>query len=79
MVVTPIGKPHSSGLSGGQKAGISIGVILGVGLIGGLVWWFIRRRRKARKEALIHYEVICLIIFNIDFLGFLRLIKLFKF
>lgn len=47
---TPVGS--GGGLSGGAIAGIVVGVIVGVGLIVGLaMWWFMRRRRKAKKSA----------------------------
>lgn len=37
---------HAEGISSGAKAGIAIGVILGVGLIAALAFFFIRRKRK---------------------------------
>ncbi|KAA8651749.1 hypothetical protein EYZ11_000005 [Aspergillus tanneri] len=38
-----------SGLSGGAKAGIAIGVILGVGLIAGLIFFFLRKKKRGEK------------------------------
>lgn len=46
---TPVG--GSRGLSGGAIAGIVVGVVVGVALIAGLaVWWFLAKRRKAKKS-----------------------------
>lgn len=46
---TPVG---GGGLSGGAIAGIVVGVVVGVGLIAGLAaWWFLAKRRKAKRTA----------------------------
>lgn len=48
---TPLG---GGGLSGGAIAGIVVGVVVGVALIAGLgAWWFLAKRRKARKGAVL--------------------------
>ncbi|KAI9758711.1 MAG: hypothetical protein M4579_002886 [Chaenotheca gracillima] len=48
--LTPTQLPNG-GLSSGAKAGIGVGVVLGVLLVLGLIAWFIlRRRRKARLQ-----------------------------
>ncbi|KZZ90075.1 Src-domain containing protein [Ascosphaera apis ARSEF 7405] len=49
----------SSGMSGGGKAGIAIGIIAGVGLIGALIAFFVlrkRRRQPAGSEELVDNE-----------------------
>lgn len=46
---TPVG--DGGGLSGGAIAGIVVGVVVGVALIAGLAaWWFLAKRRKAKKS-----------------------------
>nr|POF22132.1 hypothetical protein CFP56_36219 [Quercus suber] len=47
-----VASPNSSdsnGLSGGAIAGIAIGVVLAIALLGGLAFWFWRRRRANRQ------------------------------
>ncbi|KUL88670.1 hypothetical protein ZTR_05177 [Talaromyces verruculosus] len=41
----------SNGLTGGAKAGIAIGVLGGIGLIAGLVLFWLHKQRKNREEA----------------------------
>ena len=36
-------KPDTSGLTGGEKAGIAIGVIVGVAAIGIALWLYVKR------------------------------------
>ncbi|KAK4495244.1 hypothetical protein PRZ48_013573 [Zasmidium cellare] len=42
--------PKQSGLSGGAIAGIVVGVVGGLVIIGGLLWWFCWRKRKDKKK-----------------------------
>lgn len=43
--------PSSNNLKGGAIAGIVIGVIAGVALLAGLLWFLLRRNRKAGPNA----------------------------
>lgn len=45
-------KDENSGLSQGQIIGISVGVVAVVGIVGAIVWRFIRERKQRYKEAL---------------------------
>ncbi|KAJ5711329.1 hypothetical protein N7488_005485 [Penicillium malachiteum] len=41
---------QSTGMSSGAKAGVAIGVILGVGLIAALIFFFIRKKRRNDRD-----------------------------
>jgi hypothetical protein len=41
----------STGISGGAIGGIVVGAVAGIALIAGLVWFFMRRSKKAKSEA----------------------------
>ena len=50
---TPVKSSDSSGISGGAIAGIVVGAIAGLAIVGGLVWFFMRRRKQSTS----HYSM----------------------
>lgn len=44
-------KSSSGGMSGGAKAGLAIGILLAIGVLAGLIFFCVRRRRTRRNEA----------------------------
>lgn len=53
---TTAAPPESDGLSGGAIAGVTVGVVVGVLAIAAGMFWFLWRKRKARKQVA-HTEI----------------------
>ncbi|KAI4200354.1 MAG: hypothetical protein LQ350_004002 [Teloschistes chrysophthalmus] len=46
----PNASHQSSGMSGGAKAGLAIGILLAIGLVAGLIFFCYRRKKKSQQE-----------------------------
>lgn len=47
---TASSSPSDTGMSGGAKAGLAIGIILAIGLIAGAIFFVLRRKRRQQEE-----------------------------